>query len=181
MEGVTMIKTGQLISLSEQQLVDCATENSGCKGGFMDTAFEFIQHNNGLATEDNYPYNGMDGVCNAKEAAATISGYEDVPPNSESELQKSVANQPVSVAIDAGGSDFQFYSSGVFKGSCGTELNHGVTVVGYGTSDDGINYWLVKNSWGDRWGEQGYIKIERDVDAQEGRCGIAMKPSYPTA
>ncbi|GJV72538.1 senescence-specific cysteine protease SAG39-like protein [Tanacetum coccineum] len=136
MEGITQLKTGKLISLSEQELVDCDTS-------------------------------GVD------------QGY--VPANSESALLKAVARQPVSVAIDASGSDFQFYSSGVFTGECGTELDHGVTAVGYGTSDDGTKYWLVKNSWGTSWGQEGYIMMERDVDAKEGICGIAMQASYPTA
>lgn len=150
----------------------------------MDNAFQFIQHNQGLTTEANYPYNGADGACNTKKASysvAKISGYEDVPSNSEAALLKAVANQPVSVAIDAGGYDFQFYSSGVFTGSCGTDLDHGVTAVGYGTSSDGTKYWLVKNSWGTGWGENGYIRMKRDVAAKEGLCGIAMQASYPIA
>ncbi|CAK9176581.1 unnamed protein product [Ilex paraguariensis] len=184
-EGITKLKTGKLISLSEQELVDCDTsEDQGCEGGLMDNAFTFIQNNHGLTTEANYPYEGTDGTCiGTKEAnhAAKITGYEDVPANSESALLKAVANQPVSVAIDAGESDFQFYSSGIFTGECGTELDHGVTAVGYGTSDDGTKYWLVKNSWGTSWGEEGYIRMQRDVDAKEGLCGIAMQASYPTA
>ncbi|KAL1809896.1 hypothetical protein ACET3Z_026886 [Daucus carota] len=123
-------------------------------------------------------------TCNAnKEAnhAATITGHEDVPANSESALLKAVANQPISVAIDASGSDFQFYSSGVFTGECGTELDHGVTAVGYGTAADGTKYWLVKNSWGTSWGEEGYIQMQRGVATAEGLCGIAMQASYPTA
>ena len=130
------------------------------------------------------PYDGTDGTCNKNKAAnhaAKIVGYEDVPANSESALLKAVANQPISVAIDAGGSDFQFYSSGVFTGECGTELDHGVTAVGYGTVADGTKYWLVKNSWGTAWGEEGYIRMQRDIDAKEGLCGIAMMASYPTA
>ncbi|KAM7514589.1 hypothetical protein LguiA_004172 [Lonicera macranthoides] len=186
MEGITQLKTGKLISLSEQELVDCDTsgEDQGCGGGLMDNAFDFIQHNHGLSTEANYPYQGADGNCNTnKEAnhAAKITGHEDVPANSESALLKAVANQPISVAIDAGGSDFQFYSSGVFTGECGTELDHGVTAVGYGTSEDGTKYWLVKNSWGTSWGEEGYIRMQRGVAAAEGLCGIAMEASYPTA
>ncbi|XP_059657329.1 senescence-specific cysteine protease SAG39-like [Cornus florida] len=183
MEGINQLTTGKLISLSEQELVDCDTSvDQGCQGGLMDDAFEFIIQNNGLTTEANYPYEGIDATCKTKKvAAAKITGYEDVPANSEAALLKAVANQPISVAIDASGSDFQFYSSGVFTGDCGTELDHGVTAVGYGTSDDGTKYWLVKNSWGTSWGDNGYIMMERDIAAKEGICGIAMESSYPTA
>ncbi|XP_037494828.1 senescence-specific cysteine protease SAG39-like [Jatropha curcas] len=186
MEGITKLSTEKLISLSEQELIDCDTSgiDQGCEGGLMDDAFEFIIQNNGLTTEANYPYQAEDGTCNTEKAAnhaATITSYEDVPENNEEALRMAVANQPVSVAIDAGESAFQHYSSGIFTGDCGTELDHGVTVVGYGTSDDGTKYWLVKNSWGTSWGEDGYIRMQRDIDAKEGLCGIAMQPSYPTA
>ncbi|KAF8413785.1 hypothetical protein HHK36_001778 [Tetracentron sinense] len=158
--------------------------DQGCEGGLMDDAFSYIQHNHGLTTEANYPYKGVDGTCNTNKAAshaAKINGYEDVPANSEMALLKAVANQPVSVPIEAAGSAFQFYSSRVFTGDCGTDLDHSDTAVGNGTSDDGTKYWLVKYSWETEWGENGYIMMQRDIDAKEGLCGIAMERSYPTA
>ncbi|CAL1393226.1 unnamed protein product [Linum trigynum] len=185
MEGITQLSTGKLVSLSEQELVDCDTkgDDQGCSGGLMDDAFKFIIKNKGLTTESNYPYSAADGSCSASKEgnhAATIKGYEDVPANSESALLKAVASQPISVAIDAGDSSFQLYESGIFTGECGTELDHGVTAVGYGESG-GMKYWLIKNSWGAQWGEEGYIRMQRDIPAKEGICGIAMQASYPTA
>ncbi|XP_057947928.1 senescence-specific cysteine protease SAG39 [Malania oleifera] len=186
MEGITQLKTGKLTSLSEQELVDCDVNGGdyGCEGGLMDNAFQFIQQNHGLTTESAYPYEGSDGTCNTKKAAssiAKISGYEDVPSNSEAALLKAVASHPVSVAIDGGGYEFQFYTSGVFTEDCGTDLDHAVTAIGYGTAADGSKYWLVKNSWGTKWGENGYMRLQRDVTAKEGLCGIAMEASYPMA
>ncbi|KAM0943997.1 putative fruit bromelain [Dioscorea sansibarensis] len=185
-EGVTKLSTGSLISLSEQEIVDCDVygEDNGCNGGWPDGAFKFVIQNGGLTTETNYPYRATQGSCNSqKEAsiAAQINGFEDVPTNNEAALLNAVANQPVTVVIDAGGSAFQFYSSGVFTGNCGTELDHAVVAVGYGQDSDGTKYWLVKNSWGESWGENGYVKMERDVESDLGLCGIAMKASYPTS
>ncbi|KAF5185465.1 Cysteine proteinase [Thalictrum thalictroides] len=145
-EGINKIVTGDLISLSEQELVDCDTSyDSGCNGGLMDYAFEFIMKNGGIDTEDDYPYKGVDGKCDQARKNArvvTIDGYEDVPANDEKALQKAVAHQPVSVAIEAGGRAFQLYHSGVFTGRCGTDLDHGVVAVGYGT-DNGVDYWIA--------------------------------------
>ncbi|KAL9233999.1 hypothetical protein vseg_008924 [Gypsophila vaccaria] len=186
-ESLHKLKTGTLVPLSEQELVDCDTDyDMGCEGGLMDTAFDYISQNGGLASEATYPYTASDGKCVKKRAAthaASISGYEDVPENDEDALLKAVANQPVSVGIEGGGFDFQFYSGGVFKGECGEELDHAVTIIGYGvgSDDDGSKYWLVKNSWGTKWGEKGFMRIKRDVGVAHGLCGIAMMPSYPIA
>ena len=173
-EGVTQLTTGKLISLSVQELVDCDIkgEDQGCEGGLMENGFEFIIQNGGIATEANYPYQGADGTCNTKEEAshaAKIKGYEIVPANSENAFLKAVVNQPVSVSIEASGSAFQFYPSGVFTGECGAMLDHVVTAVGYGTTSDGTKYWLVKNSRGTSWGEEGYKRMPRDKRLKKGR------------
>ncbi|TVU07282.1 hypothetical protein EJB05_47331, partial [Eragrostis curvula] len=162
MEGIVKLSTGNLISLSEQEL--------------------FIIKNGGLTTESNYPYNAEDGKCKAgSNSAATIKSYEDVPANDEASLMKAVANQPVSVAVDGGDMTFQFYSGGVMTGSCGTDLDHGIAAIGYGTDSDGTKYWLMKNSWGTTWGENGFLRMEKDISDKRGMCGLAMQPSYPTA
>ncbi|RWR96989.1 thiol protease SEN102-like protein [Cinnamomum micranthum f. kanehirae] len=182
-EGINQIRTQELVSLSEQELVDCdITDNHGCNGGLMDYAFEFIKRNGGITMEKNYPYAGEQGSCSSSKEnsrVVTIDGHEDVPKDDEDALMKAVANQPVSVAIEASGRAFQFYSEGVFTGECGTDLDHGVAAVGYGTTVDGTKYWIVKNSWGVEWGEKGYIRMERGISAKEGLCGIAMEASYP--
>ncbi|KAL4355516.1 hypothetical protein GQ457_06G023200 [Hibiscus cannabinus] len=184
-EGATQIKTGNLVSLSEQQVLDCSSNNDGCNGGSKVEAFQYIIQNNGLTSEDNYPYQQMQGTCDMQKQAsqaADISNYEAVPANSEQDLLKAVSNQPVAVSIEASGLDFRHYKSGVFTGSCGTNLHHAVTVVGFGTSEEGIDYWLVKNSWGeDDWGEDGYIRMERNVADSSGLCGLAIRPAYPIA
>ncbi|OMO92540.1 hypothetical protein COLO4_17500 [Corchorus olitorius] len=182
-EGITQIKTGNLISLSEQQILDCTTSgNLGCQGGYMMNAFEYVMQNQGISTGENYPYLAMQEVCDMQKSAnpaAIISSYETVPQNDEEALLKAVANQPVSVAIV--GSDnpgFINYQSGVFMEDCGTSHPHAITIVGFGTdSEDGTDYWLIKNSWGETWGEKAYIKIQRNM----GLCGLANYASYPVA
>lgn len=186
-EGINAIVTGELRSLSEQQLVDCDTAlDHGCHGGLMDYAFNYVMANGGIDTEGDYPYSGQDSTCDVSRGnrhVVTIDGYEDVPPNDERALMKAVANQPVSVAIEADQRAFQLYVGGVFDDEgCGTALNHGVLVVGYGSDHNGTHelpYWLVKNSWGPEWGDKGYIKLLRGINASEGQCGIAMQASFP--
>jgi len=183
-EGDVFIEAGVLTSLSEQQLVDCSTAqgNQGCNGGLMDYAFQYIIANGGLTTEKGYPYTATGpNMCNVvTPLASTIASYCDVASGSETALMNAVAQQPVSVAIEADQSCFQFYSSGVMSDpSCGTQLDHGVLAVGFGVVG-GVNYWNVKNSWGSSWGNNGYIWLGRQVPGQPlGVCGIASEPSFP--
>ncbi|KAK3162782.1 hypothetical protein QOZ80_1BG0093710 [Eleusine coracana subsp. coracana] len=183
MEGINAIRTGKLVSLSEQELIDCDRAENGCQGGLMENAFEFVKKHGGVTTESAYPYRAANGTCdNTRSLRAplvVIDGHQMVPANSEDALAQAVANQPVSVAIDASGQALQFYSEGVFTGDCGTDLDHGVAVVGYGVNEeDGTPYWIVKNSWGSTWGEGGYIRMQRGV-GDGGLCGIAMEASFP--
>merc|ERR1711871_1052164 len=180
-EGAYEIATGDLVSFSEQQLVSCDKVDDGCSGGLMDNAFGWIEKNGGLCTEEDYAYTssaGNTGTCKTTcSPAGALSGFKDVTEGDENALKNAVAKTPVSVAIEADKSVFQLYKSGVFTSAeeCGTQLDHGVLVVGFGT--DGSNdYWKVKNSWGSSWGEEGYIRMVRDKDC----CGIASQPSYPT-
>jgi len=182
-EGINAIVTSELLALSEQELVDCDTNgDNGCYGGFMDNAFGFIIQNGGIDTEDDYPYTAQDGVCmNNKltRKVVTIDAFEDVPSNSEADLQKALANQPVSVAIEADHRSFQLYAGGVYDDpTCGTQLDHGVLAVGYGVDETAGSYWIVKNSWSEYWGDGGYINLKMGVQ-KEGLCGIAMVASYP--
>ncbi len=181
-EGAWFIKTGQLESLSEQQLVDCSTSfgNQGCNGGMMDNAFEYIIKNGGICSEAEYGYTAQDGNCTSCNPVAKISSFVDVTPNNTMSLMTAVAQQPVSVAVEADGLDWQFYMGGVVTDACGLNLDHGVLVVGYGTDSTQGDYWKVKNSWGPDWGEEGYIRIGRGSKFDPaGECGILMDPSYP--
>ncbi|XP_015884113.3 cysteine protease XCP2 [Ziziphus jujuba] len=182
-EGINQIVTGNLTSLSEQELIDCDNlHNNGCNGGLMDYAFAYIVSNGGIHKEEDYPYIMKEGTCDMKkdeQEVVTISGYHDVPINDERSLLKALANQPLSVAIEASGRDFQFYRGGIFDGDCGNHLDHGVAAVGYGSSK-GLDYIIVKNSWGPKWGEKGYIRMKRNTGKPEGLCGINKMASYPT-
>lgn len=192
LEGAFAIKNGVLRSFSEQQLVDCDNlknggKDHGCNGGLMDNAFSWINKNGGLCSEDSYPY--VSGVTKTAGSCMTscvnvqnskISKHVDVSPSSDSAMMTALSMQPVSVAIEADQKEFQLYKSGVFTGSCGTNLDHGVLVVGYGT-ENGEDYYLVKNSWGVSWGESGYIKLGRgpSYNKGNGQCGVLLQASYP--
>jgi hypothetical protein len=171
-EGIIQITHNHLTSLSEQQLVDCAGSygNQGCNGGLMDNAFKYVEKN-GLCTEAAYPYTGRDGTCKSSSCTAStdshITGYKDVT-HTENALGASVDGQPISIAIEADQSGFQMYKSGIFCGVCGQNLDHGVLLVGYGTTN-GQDYWKVKNSWGTSWGENGYIQMCRNKN----ECGLS--------
>ncbi|KAL3968821.1 large subunit ribosomal protein L9 [Sarotherodon galilaeus] len=182
LEGQHFRKTGKLVSLSEQQLMDCSHSfgNNGCNGGSVKRAFQYIQANGGIDTETSYPYEAKGQQCRYKPdgIGAKCTGYVEVKPSNEDALKEAVATiGPISVGIDASHNSFRFYQSGVYdEPDCSkTVLNHDVLAVGYGT-ENGHDYWLIKNSWGLRWGDKGYIKMSRNKSNQ---CGIASDATYP--
>jgi len=187
-EGAWAIATGKLIDLSEQELVDCVTGitygSHGCNGGQMDGAFKYIIEH-GQCSASSYPYTSgstkIAGTCQKCSSVATITSCSDVKPNDQISLKGAVSQQPVSIAIEADTRYFQSYAGGVLTStSCGTNLDHGVLLVGYG-NENGQDYWLVKNSWGTTWGDKGYVKIARSSSTNDpGICGIAMEPSFPS-
>lgn len=174
--------TGKSISLSEQQLVDCAAafNNFGCNGGLPSQAFEYIKFNGGLDTEDSYPYAGVNGICKYKPENAGVKVVDSVniTLGAEDELKHAVGVvRPVSVAFEVV-SGFRFYQGGVYSSTtCGStpmDVNHAVLAVGYGV-ENGVPYWLIKNSWGKDWGVDGYFKMELGKNM----CGVSTCASYP--
>jgi C1A family cysteine protease len=193
LEGAYFLKEGTLVSFSEQQLVDCdfiryGGYDLGCNGGIMDRALEWIGENGGLCTEAAYPYVSgttlKHGVCEktcSVVAGSSVQSIVDVLPWSDVAMMTALAQNPVAIAIEADQREFQLYKSGVFTGSCGTTLDHGVLAVGYGTAVDGTDYYLVKNSWGTSWGESGFIRLARgdEYNSGAGQCGMLLEGSFP--
>ena len=178
MEGANCVKTGNLISLSEQQLVSCANKiNMGCNGGNVDWTFHYLERNEHCSEED-YPYESGDGdvpKCHeCKGAVDKVSEFVDVPKGDEDQLMKALLLNPVAVAIKADDPEFQVYKGGIMDFDCKPKLNHAVLAVGFGT-EDGVDYWKIKNSWGTNWGEDGYFRLVRGKNM----CGIAESASYP--
>ena len=181
MEGAHFVASGTLLSFSEQQLVSCDRLNHGCNGGSMALAFRFYK-THAAVLEADYPYTsgaGKVAACETKTASSVLaSSYSMVTANNPDQLKAALDHAPVSVAIEADKIAFQSYQSGVLTGSaCGTQLDHGVLAVGYGT-ENGTPYYLVKNSWGPTWGAAGYIKI--GIESGAGVCGIQEQPVQPT-
>jgi C1A family cysteine protease len=168
------------VQFSEQQVVDCDTSSAGCEGCWMDNAFEYLIEA-GVIKETDYPYVGYDENCEAagKPIFYHFSGYKDVASSDCSALLDALQKQPISVAVDA--ENWSYYGGGIMTADeCGTSLDHGVLLVGAGTQS-GTPYWRIKNSWSASWGEQGFIRLQRDVTNGAGTCGICSSPSYPTA
>lgn len=183
LEAHNFLKTGVLVSLSEQNLIDCTREyrNEGCDGGLLPRAFQYVIDNGGIDTEQEYPYEIKDGSCrfNKSSVGGRASGYVELPPGDEEALKAAVAVVgPVAVGIDTDPMSLYLYSGGVYyETKCSSSrTDHGVLIVGYGTTELGEDYWLVKNSWGPDWGELGFFRIARN---RGNHCGIASKPSYP--
>jgi cathepsin L len=186
-ESVWAISSGKLLDLSEEFLVDCATGagyfNMGCNGGQPDSAFKYMI-NNGQCTESSYPYKAgttkTAGTCQkCTSAGVSFSGCYDVASKDQVSLMAAVAKHPVVIAIEADTRYFQSYSGGILDSpNCGTTLDHAVEIIGYGT-ENGVDYWNVRNSWGSSWGENGYFRVKKTSSTNDiGICGVAAEPSF---
>ena len=183
-EGEWGLKHHKMYNLSEQELVDCSgyLGNNGCGGGTMKMGFEYVIEN-GLCLNQSYSYNASEGICHNQTCTKKvhIDKYHSVAKDNTKQLEKAVSKQPISIAIQANLQSFQLYKKGIYSDPmCGSELDHGVLLVGYGHDDyHDMDYWIVKNSWGESWGEKGYMRILKDSNQTGGECGILMDASYP--
>jgi len=182
-EGAWYIQNGQLLRLSEQQIVDCAwIVNQGCNGGYAQWAYQWMINNGGLALENGYGYLAQNSWCKAydKSSGVYVTGYKNVTSGDENGLKEAVALGPVAIAIDAAHLSFRFYAEGVYyEPECKNgedDLDHEVLAVGYGTTSDGQDYWIVKNSWSTYWGDEGYIRMARN---KGNNCGVATDATFP--
>jgi len=183
-EGANFIKNGLLLSLSEQQLTSCGKitgSDNGCNGGDMDYVFEYVKKNGGITTEVDYPFMDFPYPCDTVKEShhiVEVKGVRYVPPNNMTQLKRAVSIGPVSIYLNASG--FETYTSGIYNDadSCSGQTDHAVLVVGYGT-ENGQDYWIIKNSWGPFWGEDGYIRMEMTGDGTSGMCNMYGLPVYP--
>jgi C1A family cysteine protease len=180
LEGRVKKDLGTLLSLSEQQLVDCDTGDNGCEGGHPNNSFKYVKEVGGLATESDYPYKAAKGTCQDKKKAATVTGHKRVTDGNEENLKELLyQNGPLAVGMDASRPSFQMYKAGTIYSDtkCRSRImNHCVTLVGYGKNSEG-EYWIVRNSWGTSWGDQGNFLLARN---QNNMCGIGRDSTYPT-
>jgi len=184
LESGLKLHRGDLVELSEQQLVDCAGfPNMGCNGGNMNFGLRFAKDHD-FCSEASYPYEAKGGKCRSSGCSVsmtsgTVTGVKSVAPligtAKDSDLMSALAIQPLSIAIEADQDIFQHYKSGTITGNCGTNTDHGVLLVGYGTDSSGNDYWKVKNSWAASWGDNGYVRLVRGKN----QCGINSGPNYP--
>uniref|UniRef100_A0ACD5UUY7 Uncharacterized protein n=1 Tax=Avena sativa TaxID=4498 RepID=A0ACD5UUY7_AVESA len=180
-EGLNKIKGGQLLDLSEQELLDCdVADQNGCKSGYIEEALKWIQNKGGAVTEATYPYQARQGLCKNVGSATRvgkITGVRRV--RGEPQMKLAVLDRPVGVLIDAHGDVLQNYKTGIYKGPCTTQQNHAVVLIGYGVTNTGEEYWILKNSWGAGWGQNGFFFMRRGADGAEGLCGVAVWGTYP--
>ena len=189
LEGQEMVRGTNVregfVELSEQNLVDCVyTTRTGCEGGFLDDAFNYIKEVGGIASEHSYPSAATSSECrfSKDQVAFTVAGAAYLPEGDEETLKKVVAIfGPVPVYVNSTNNKFEDYADGIFyEENCGhsmSDLDHAVLVVGYGTDELLGDFWIVKNSWGQNWGDEGYVKMARN---RGNSCGIATRPTIPT-
>ena len=180
LEGLNFLEGNTLTSFSEQYVVDCSTENYGCDGGWPYLAYDLTEKS-GIPTEEAYPYKGVDGTCDmTTERPFKNSGHVVTRKYNPSDLQDALEKNPVAVCLSAGNDAFSSYKGGIIDSECGVLVDHCITLTGYGTDESGVEYWKLKNSWGEDWGEEGYVRIER-TSSGVGMCGMYQDNAYPLA